>query len=130
MTAFEDLSLLRAFICIVECGSISAGARRLRISQPTLSRQLRALEEHCDATLVLRDTHGLSLTQTGHRLLADARTILAHAEAADERLREDKTILRGHLRLFASVDLGQWIVTRLVSTFLQSHPEVTATLSL
>jgi DNA-binding transcriptional LysR family regulator len=130
MTAFEDLSLLRAFVCIVECGSISAGARRLRVSQPTLSRQLRALEEHCDATLVLRDTHGMSLTQTGHRLLADARTMLAHAEAADQRLREDLTILSGHLRLFASIDLGQWIVTRLVSTFLQGHPKVTAELSL
>jgi hypothetical protein len=46
MTAFDDLSLLRAFVCIVECGSISAGARRLKIPQPTLSRYLRVLEEH------------------------------------------------------------------------------------
>jgi DNA-binding transcriptional LysR family regulator len=45
MTAFDDLSLLRAFIGIVECGSISAGARRLKIPQPTLSRYLRVLEE-------------------------------------------------------------------------------------
>ena len=47
MTAFDDLSLLRAFVCIVECGSISAGARHLKIPQPTLSRYLRVLEEHC-----------------------------------------------------------------------------------
>jgi DNA-binding transcriptional LysR family regulator len=46
MSAFEDLTLLHAFVCMVECGSISAGARRLRISQPALSRQLRTLEEH------------------------------------------------------------------------------------
>jgi DNA-binding transcriptional LysR family regulator len=46
MTAFDDISLLRAFVCIVECGSISAGARRLKIPQPTLSRYLRVLEEH------------------------------------------------------------------------------------
>lgn len=91
MTAFDDLSLLCTFVCIVECGSISAGARRLKTAQQTLSRHLRLLEEHCDAALLRRDTHRMSLTQTGQRLLADAQTILAHAEAATQRLWEDQT---------------------------------------
>ena len=130
MTAFDDLSLLRAFVCIVECGSISAGARHLKIPQPTLSRYLRVLEEHCGTALLRRDTHRMNLTQTGQRLLEDARTMLAHAEAADQRLREDQTMLIGHLRLFATMDLGQSIVTRLVSSFLQTNSKVTAELSL
>jgi len=128
MTAFDDLSLLRAFVCIVECGSISAGARRLKIPQPTLSRYLRVLEEHCGAALLRRDTHRMSLTQTGQRLLADAQTMLAHAEEADQRLREDQTTLSGHLRLYATIDWGQFTVTRLVSSFLQINPKVTAEL--
>ena len=130
MTAFENLSLLRAFVCIVECGSISAGARRLKISQPTLSRHLRVLEEQCGAPLLRRDTHGMCLTQTGQRLLADAQAMLAHAEEADQRLREDQTTLSGHLRLFATMDLGQSVVTRIVSSFLRDNPKVTATLAL
>jgi DNA-binding transcriptional LysR family regulator len=130
MRAFEDLTLLRAFVCIVECGSISAGARRLRISQPTLSRQLRTLEELCGTALLRRDTHRMSVTETGQRLLADATAMLAHAEEADRRLREDHTTLSGHLRLFATFDLGQWVVTPLVSQFLQTNPKVTATLAL
>jgi len=130
MTAFDDLSLLRAFVCIVECGSISAGARHLKIPQPTLSRYLRVLEEHCGTALLRRDTHRMNLTQTGQRLLEDARTMLVHAEAADQRLREDQTMLIGHLRLFATMDLGQSIVTRLVSSFLQTNSKVTAELSL
>ena len=130
MRAFEDLTLLRAFVCIVECGSISAGARRLRISQPTLSRQLRTLEELCGTVLLRRDTHRMSMTETGRRLLADATAMLAHAEEADRRLREDHTTLSGHLRLFATMDLGTWIVTPLVSQFLQANPKVTATLAL
>src|SRR6478752_10177440 len=101
MAPFEDLSLLRAFVSIVECGSISAGARRLRVSQPTLSRQLRALEEQCGAALLRRDTHAMSITPMGQRFLADARTMLAHAEVAEQRLREDQMELSGHLRLFA-----------------------------
>jgi DNA-binding transcriptional LysR family regulator len=130
MTAFEELSLLRAFVSIVECGSISAGARRLRISQPTLSRHLRTLEERCGAALLRRDTHRMSVTEAGRRLLADAQAMLVHAEEADRRLREDHTTLSGHLRLFASMDLGQSIVTRMVSRFLQDNPKVTAVLAL
>jgi DNA-binding transcriptional LysR family regulator len=130
MTAFDDLALLRAFVCIVECGSISAAARRLKIPQPTLSRYLRVLEEHSGSALLRRDTHAMSLTPTGQRLLNDAQTMLAHAEEATQRLREDQTTLSGHLRLFATMDLGQSIVTRLVSSFLRINPKVTAELAL
>jgi DNA-binding transcriptional LysR family regulator len=130
MTAFDDLSLLRTFVCIVECGSISAAARRLKNPQPTLSRQLRLLEEHCGAALLRRDTHRMSLTESGQRLLTDAQTMLAHAEEADQRLREGQTTLSGHLRVFATIDLGQSIVTRLISRFLQANPKVTAELGL
>jgi DNA-binding transcriptional LysR family regulator len=130
MTAFDDLALLRAFVCIVECGSISAGARRLKIPQPTLSRYLRVLEENSGSALLRRDTHAMSLTPTGQRLLKDARTMLAHAEEATQRLHEDQTTLSGHLRLFATMDLGQSIVTRLVSSFLRINPKVTAELAL
>lgn len=72
----------------------------------------------------------MSVTETGQRLLADARSMLAHAEEADRRLREDHTTLSGHLRLFATMDLGTWIVTPLVSQFLQANPKLTATLAL
>jgi DNA-binding transcriptional LysR family regulator len=129
MTAFEDLSLLRAFVCIVESGNISAGARRLKIPQPTLSRYLRALEEHCGAALLRRDTHRMSLTETGHRLLTDARAMLSLADEADQRLHEDQTVLRGHLRLFATIDSGQSMFTRLITSFIQANPGITAELS-
>ena len=130
MSAFENLALLRAFIAIVECGSISAGARRLRVSQPGLSRQLCALEETCGTALLRRDTHRMSVTETGRRMLADARALLAQAEEADRRLLDERTTLSGQLRLFATMDLGQFIVSRLVSRFLQQNPKVTATLAL
>lgn len=130
MTAFDNLSLLRAFVNIVEGGSISAGARRMRISQPTLSRQLRVLEEQCGMALLRRDTHTMSVTEAGRRLVEDARTMLAHAEEAERRLKEDHNLLTGHLRLFATMDCGQFVVTRMISSFLREHPKVTAGLAL
>src|SRR3954466_2399627 len=130
MRAFEDLTLLRAFVCIVECGSISAGARRAKISQPTLSRQLQTLEDLCGTALLRRDTHRMSVTETGQRLLADAKAMLAHAEEADRRLHEDHTTLSGQLHLFATMDLGQWVVTPLISQFLKENPKLSATLAM
>jgi DNA-binding transcriptional LysR family regulator len=129
MTALEDLSLLRAFVCIVESGSISAAARTLKIPQPSLSRRLRTLEDHCGVVLLRRDTHRMSLTEAGHRLLADARAMLTLAEDAVQRLRDDHAVLSGHLRLFATIDFGQSTVTRLIAKFLRSNPDVTAELS-
>lgn len=128
MTPFDDLSLLRAFVRIVESGSISAGARTLKIPQPTLSRYLRMLEERCGAALLRRDTHRMSLTEAGHRLLADAQAMLALADEASQRLHEDQAVLKGHLRLFATIDFGQFTVTRLIARFLQANPGVTAEL--
>lgn len=129
MTPFDDLTLLRAFVGIVESGSISAAARTLKMPQPTLSRHLRTLEERCGGALLHRDTHRMRLTEAGHRLLEDARAMLELAESATQRVHEDQAVLRGPLRLFATVDFGQFTVTRLISRFLKSHPEITAELS-
>ena len=128
MTPLEDLALLRAFVCIVESGSISAAARTLKMPQPSLSRRLRMLEENCAVALLRRDTHRMSLTEAGHRLLADSRALLALADDAAQRLHEDQAVLRGHLRLFATIDFGQSTVTRLISQFLHAHPGVSAEL--
>jgi DNA-binding transcriptional LysR family regulator len=72
----------------------------------------------------------MCVTETGQRLLADAKAILAQAEMADLRLREDCTTLSGNLRVFATVDTGQWVVTPIVSQFLRENPKMTATLNL
>lgn len=130
MSAFDDLTLLRAFVRIVEAGSISGGARLLNLPQPTLSRHLKTLESHCGTALLRRDTHQMSLTEAGQRFLTDVRAVLAHADEAQQRLHEDRTQLSGHLRLFATIDCGQFMVTRLVSSFLQQHPKVTASLGI
>jgi DNA-binding transcriptional LysR family regulator len=54
--------------------------------------------------------------------------MLAMADEAEHRLHEDQSMLRGHLRLFSTIDLGQFMVTRLISSFLQVNPDVTAEL--
>jgi|SoiMethySBSTD1v2_1073268.scaffolds.fasta_scaffold63578_5 DNA-binding transcriptional LysR family regulator len=128
MTPFDDLTLLRAFVSIVESGNISAAARRLKVPQPSLSRHLRILEERAGMTLLKRDTHRMHLTDAGRRFIDDARAIVGLAEEASDRLSEGQVALRGHLRLFATIDLGQTAVTRLIASFLQANPGLTAEL--
>ncbi|WP_026259694.1 LysR family transcriptional regulator, partial [Desulfobacter curvatus] len=79
MTVFDDLSLLRAFVCIVESGNISAAARKLRVTQPTLSRYLQILEDRCGAVLLFRDTHRMRLSSAGNQFLREAQSLLAAA---------------------------------------------------
>ena len=122
MTGFEDLKLLRAFVRIAESGSISAAARALSVSQPTLSRQLGQLERNAGVVLVRRDTHAMSLTGAGERLLSEARELLSHAEIASERMRAERDGLQGHIRIVAVLDSGQWIVPRLLAQFRREHP--------
>jgi DNA-binding transcriptional LysR family regulator len=129
MTALDDLALLRSYVRIAESGSISAAARTLNIPQPTLSRHLRLLEVRAEVGLLRRDTHTMSLTEAGYRLLADARAILTLADSAQHRLKEDKGQLSGPLRLFSTIDLGQFLVTRIISEFLILHPGITVELS-
>ncbi|WP_367870671.1 LysR family transcriptional regulator [Luteolibacter sp. Populi] len=129
MTPLDDLLLLRAFVCIADCGNISAVARSMKLPQPTLSRRLKLLEDHCGVVLVRRDTHRMHLTEAGERLLEDARAMLSLADEAQQRLHEDQTGLKGHLRLFATIDGGQFTISRLIARFLKANPGVTAELA-
>jgi len=130
MHPFDDLVLLRTFVSIVENGSISAAARNLKLAQPTLSRQLAQLEERCGVALLRRDTHTMSLTETGSRLLADARAMLLLAEESEQRMRHEQRALSGPIRMFATIDFGQSVVTRMVASFLQANPALTIDLAL
>jgi DNA-binding transcriptional LysR family regulator len=126
---FTDLTLLRAFVSIVDAGSISAAARHLHLTQSTLSRQLQSLEDQCGAILLRRDTHRMNLTDTGHRLLVDARALLALAEESEQRLRNEQTAVEGNIRIFSTIDFGQSVVSRMIASFVQLHPAITTELA-
>ncbi|MQY04071.1 LysR family transcriptional regulator [Actinomadura macrotermitis] len=77
-----ELRLLGYVVAIAEEGSISAAARRLHLTQPTLSRQLHELERQLDVELFVREGRGLTPTAAGRVLVERATVVLAEAEAA------------------------------------------------
>ncbi len=83
-----ELRHLRYFVAVAEAGSLTvAAARKLHTSQPSLSRQIRDLEEEVGAQLLTRRARGIELTPAGRAFLEHARTVLSQVEAATEAAR-------------------------------------------
>jgi LysR family transcriptional regulator, hca operon transcriptional activator len=83
-----ELRHLRYFVAVAEAGSLTVAAERnLHTSQPSLSRQIRDLEEDVGAQLLRRTARGIELTPAGQAFLDHARVVLSQVEAAAEAAR-------------------------------------------
>src|SRR5713226_3827009 len=83
-----ELRHLRYFVAVADAGSLTEAAQQtLRTSQPSLSRQIRDLEDEVGARLLTRRARGIELTPAGRAFLDHARLVLAQVEAASEAAR-------------------------------------------
>jgi len=83
-----ELRHLRYFLAIADAGSFTEGARRLRVAQPSLTRQLRDLEVHLGSQLFLRTQRGAILTEAGKTLLPEATKAVAQFDNAIRRTQD------------------------------------------
>ena len=89
---------MEAFIAVVETGSFSAAARRLRVGQPAVSKTIAQLESRLGTKLLLRSTHGLTPTEAGQAYFDRARRAVQEADEAEAAARGANTSLSGRLR--------------------------------
>src|SRR3984893_7094450 len=82
-----ELRHLRYFVAVAEAGSLTVAAQKLHTSQPSLSRQIRDLEDEVGAQLLTRRARGIELTPAGRAFLEHARSVLSQVEAAAEAAR-------------------------------------------
>jgi DNA-binding transcriptional LysR family regulator len=127
MDRFEAMSVLLA---VVEAGSLSAGARRLRVPLATVSRRVSELEKHLGVRLVLRTTRGLTLTEEGRAFVAASRRILEELDAAERQAAGDHGALRGGLHVTAPIAFGERHLMPLVPEFLKAQPDIDLRLTL
>jgi DNA-binding transcriptional LysR family regulator len=90
---------LRAFLEVVECGSFSAAARRLNLSQPAVSLQIRELEQRLGVRLFERLGKQAHATAPGHELVATARSILRECDVAYATMRRFRDGLVGRVHV-------------------------------
>lgn len=76
-----SLTQLRYFVAVAEEGTVTRAAARCFVSQPPMSRQLRALEDELSVKLFERSAKGMTLSEAGERMLEQARRILSLVEA-------------------------------------------------
>lgn len=119
-----NITQIRTFLMVVEHGSFSAAARAMHLSQPAVTMQLQSLEADMGATLLDRKYRKVELTEAGRALLPFARRMLEDIEAAREEIARLSDTVTGRLRLAASTTPGQYVLPRLLGSFLAGHSSV------
>lgn len=127
MSRFDALD---TFVAVVEAGSFTAAAERLRIAKSVVSRRISDLESRLGARLVNRTTRRLSLTDAGRTLYGRAIRVLADLEEAEASVSRDQGALQGPLRVAAPLSFGLWHLGPALSGFLADNPGLTLDLSL
>ena len=119
-----DWSLLQSFLAVAEQGSLSAAARQLGASQPTLGRQIKQIEDQLGVTLFHRQPRGFALTDIGAELLGPARTMrdAAMRLSLTAAGREQKT--SGTVRITASVIVAHFILPPIIAKIRRQYPEI------
>lgn len=116
------LEHIKSFVRAVETGSFTAVAAEQGQSQPTVSRQLLALEEHLGVRLMQRTTRALSLTEEGRAYYNHARLLLDGAEQAALAVRPGAVQVSGLLRIAAPLAFARLHLLPRLDAFLCAHP--------
>ena len=123
-----ELRHLRYFVAVAEELNYRKASERLRVAQPSLSSQIKDLEEELGVTLLDRDTGGVRLNDAGAAFLEEARLILAHAQQAITVAREAAKGRRGRLTIAYYAPLLMGFMPASLKAFHDSFPEVEVTL--
>ncbi|HEY2023148.1 LysR family transcriptional regulator [Paraburkholderia sp.] len=120
----DRMVAMETFVTVVDAGSFSAAARRLKLGQPAVSKAVAQLEERLGARLLLRSTRGLAPTEAGQRFYDHALRAIDEAEQAEQAVRESSEGLSGRLRIGAAVTFARLHVLPALKSFLDQHPNL------
>ncbi|NKM96941.1 LysR family transcriptional regulator [Rhizobium leguminosarum] len=121
---------IAAFVAVVEAGSVSEAARRLRLSKSVVSERLAELEKSLGGMLLHRTTRKLTLTEDGTVFLERAARIVREIEEAAADMAERRGTLSGPIRIAAPVTFGRMHLGPALYPFLAEHPEIELTLDI
>ena len=118
-----DIRSLRYFTETVRLGSFTDAARALGVTQSTISKMVRQLEDELGEPLLLRDTKGLTLTDVGALVYTRGREILLAMNQLEQEVREIQALARGRLTL-GMPPMINLLFTEVLKRFRQSYPRI------
>ncbi len=124
VTIVMNFHQLHIFYTVAERGSFSAAAQALHMSQPAVTMQIQALEEHFGTKLLNRSTKRIELSEAGRILLPYARKILELSRETDAAMAAFSNMLLGRLQLGASLTIGEYVLPRLLGPFGRAYPDI------
>ena len=119
-----DLRVLNYFLTVAREESITRAAEALPLSQPTLSRQLRDMEDMLGKELMIRGPRRITLTEDGLFLKKRAEEILSLASHTEQELRSDDTELNGHIHIGSAESDSVSIVMKTARTLQTKYPDL------
>jgi DNA-binding transcriptional LysR family regulator len=125
----DRLDAMAMFVRVVETGSFSKAAGEFSTTQPTVTKQVAAIEARLKVRLLNRNTRGVSLTEAGTLYYDKCKSILREAEEADNIVKLRQTQAQGLLRVGSSVAFGRRVVVPLALEFMRLHPQLQVDLS-
>ncbi len=119
-----DIHEMQIFLAVAETGSFSEAGRRLQLSQPAVSMQIRTLERRLGVELFHRAGRHISLSEAGQALIPMARDLVNRAIRVQEALASMQGEVIGELRLACSTTAGKYVLPKLIGGFLEIYPSV------
>lgn len=116
--------LCRSFLAVLDEGSLSAAARRLRLTQPTLGRHVAELEQELGVVLFTRSQTGLDPTDAALELRPHAEAMALAAQALRRTASGEAAEERGSVRITASEIVGTEVLPPILATFNRLHPRI------
>jgi DNA-binding transcriptional LysR family regulator len=120
----DRLDLWQTFVRIVEAGNLSAAARQLNTTQPTVSRRLKHLEQVTGVHLIQRSTHNLRLTLEGEMCYERVKQLLAEWDGFESELKLPGHEPGGTLRMVVPHAFGQETLIAPLVDFLQRNTRI------
>ncbi|MCF8466126.1 MAG: LysR family transcriptional regulator [Sneathiella sp.] len=114
----------RYFLAVAETGTLSAAARQLSVSQPTVGRQITELEKELKTRLFERASHGYLLTPAGQQIRETIEKVAVNLLDAEQQIRGMDMSLSGLIRFSATEGFGSYWLTPKLAEFQERHPNI------
>src|SRR5438067_174500 len=125
ISTFDRMMLVETFVRIVDAGSLSAAARLLGTTQPTISRRLKSFEKSLGVRLIQRSTHAMKLTDDGMRCYTRAKELIAGWQEFESEIRGAGDEPVGLLKVVAPHAFGQQQLVVPLAEYLGRYPRMT-----